>query len=260
MGGDVLDRTVLIGAHGGGWNGLAVRFRAADEYAASAIHLLTTLPGSPPNEDRYAEERELFGFFANAVAAIESCCFAIYHVGLMAQPPFFAKPPDEVTLKATATAVANAFPGTRLAASSLISTVTLRGGRSSRSEHLHAPSVLSGTDRIRFIRGRCCRLRSTARRVDGPRHRPRPIPRRASPRLARTDHRATHRRHQRFREQRATGLAALIWLRRAIVCRTPITLTVQAIAVHRIQFGGCAWQSVAPVSPSECIWSRASRR
>jgi hypothetical protein len=76
----------------------------------------TTLPGSPPTEDRYAEERELFGFFANAVAAIESCCFAIYHVGLMAQPPFFAKPPDEVTLKATATAVANAFPGTRLAA------------------------------------------------------------------------------------------------------------------------------------------------
>jgi hypothetical protein len=116
MGGDVLDRTVLIGAHGGGWNGLAVRFRAADEYAASAIHLLTTLPGSPPNEDRYAEDRELFGFFANAVAAIESCCFAIYHVGLMAQPPFFAKPPDEVTLKATATAVANAFPGKRLAA------------------------------------------------------------------------------------------------------------------------------------------------
>ena len=116
MSGAVLDRTVLIGAHGGGWNGLAVRFRAADEYAASVIHLLTTLPGSPPNEDRYAEERELFGFFANAVAAIESCCFAIYHVGLMAQPPFFAKPPDEVTLKATATAVANAFPGTRLAA------------------------------------------------------------------------------------------------------------------------------------------------
>jgi hypothetical protein len=58
--------------YAGGWNGLAVRFRAADEYAARAIHLLTTLPGSPPNEDRYAEESALFGFFANAVASVES--------------------------------------------------------------------------------------------------------------------------------------------------------------------------------------------
>lgn len=101
--------------YAGGWNGLAVRFRAADEYGTSAIHLLTTLPGSPPNEDRYAQERDLFGFFANAVATVESCCFAIYHMGLMAQPPFFATPPDEITVKVTAGAFANAFPGSRLA-------------------------------------------------------------------------------------------------------------------------------------------------
>jgi hypothetical protein len=65
----------------------------------------------------------------------------------------------------------------------------------------------------------------------------------------------THRRDQRFREQRATGLAALIWLRRAIVCRTPITLTVQAIAVHRVQFGGVSstpWPS--RLSPSRRVW------
>jgi hypothetical protein len=101
--------------YAGGWNGLAVRFRAADEYGARAIHLLATLSGTPPNEDRYAEESALFGFFANAVAAVESCCFAVYHMGLMAQPPFFSKPPDEVNVKATATAVANGFPGSLLA-------------------------------------------------------------------------------------------------------------------------------------------------
>jgi hypothetical protein len=100
--------------YAGGWNGLAIRFRASDEYGASAIHLLTTLPGSPPNEDRYAQERDLFGFFANAVAAVESCCFAIYHLGLMAQPRFFTKLSDEVDWKDTTTSVADAFGGSRL--------------------------------------------------------------------------------------------------------------------------------------------------
>jgi len=100
--------------YAGGWNGLAIRFRAADEYGAVAVHLLTTLPGGPANEDRYAQERALFGFFTNAVATIDSCCFAIYHMGLMAQPRFFGKSDDEVTVKATATAVRNAFPATRL--------------------------------------------------------------------------------------------------------------------------------------------------
>jgi hypothetical protein len=100
--------------YAGGWNGLVIRFRAADEYAASAVASLTTLAGSPPNEDRFLQERDLFGFFANAVATVESCCFGIYHIGSMAKPEFFLKSPDEVAVKPTATAFAAAFTGSVL--------------------------------------------------------------------------------------------------------------------------------------------------
>jgi hypothetical protein len=47
--------------YAGGWNDLAVRFRSADEYGARAIHLLTTLPGTPPKEDRYAVLATAYG-------------------------------------------------------------------------------------------------------------------------------------------------------------------------------------------------------
>ena len=99
--------------YAGGWNGLAIRYRAADEYASLALPTLTT-PGSLSNEERYAQERDLLGFFANTVSTVESCCFAVYHVGVMTKSPFFGKPAEEVNVKATASALSSAFSGSAL--------------------------------------------------------------------------------------------------------------------------------------------------
>ncbi len=96
--------------YAGGWNALIMRFRAADEYGTSAVQSLTTQPGSPANEERFAQERDLFGFFAQAVSAVESCCFAGYHIGRLANSSEFRLPPEKVTVQATAGAFSSAFP------------------------------------------------------------------------------------------------------------------------------------------------------
>lgn len=99
--------------YAGGWNGLVIRFRAAAEYASLALPTLAT-PRSLSNEERYAQERDLLGFFANTVSAVESCCFAVYHLGVMTKSPFFGKPAEEVNVKATAAALSTAFSGSAL--------------------------------------------------------------------------------------------------------------------------------------------------
>jgi hypothetical protein len=60
-----------------------MRFRAADEECAVASTLLAQPLGGA--EDRHLKERAIFGFFANAISAVESCCFANYHLGRMTQ-------------------------------------------------------------------------------------------------------------------------------------------------------------------------------
>ena len=100
--------------YAGGWNGLIMRFRAADEESRFASSSLARLQGDLSAEDRYLQERALFGFFANAVSTIESCCFAIYHLGQMRQPTLFTAPDERVDLGRTASAVATAFHGTPL--------------------------------------------------------------------------------------------------------------------------------------------------
>jgi hypothetical protein len=98
----------------GGWNGLVMRFRAADEEGLFASTSLARFQGDLSAEDRYLQERALFGFFANAVSAVESCCFSIYHLGQMRQPTAFTEPDCGVTVGVTAAAVATAFRGTPL--------------------------------------------------------------------------------------------------------------------------------------------------
>jgi hypothetical protein len=60
------------------------------------------------------QERDLFGFFANAVAAIDSCCFAVYHIGRLARPNLFRLAARKVSVAATEAAVASAFAGSSL--------------------------------------------------------------------------------------------------------------------------------------------------
>ena len=98
----------------GGWNALTMRFRAAAEESLAARMFLVRSQGDLSAEDRYLQERALFGFFANAMSAVESCCFTIYHLGQMRQPTFFALPDDRVTVSVTSDAFALAFPGTQV--------------------------------------------------------------------------------------------------------------------------------------------------
>lgn len=81
-----------VSEYAGGWNAVILRFRAADECGISAIAALAR-GGAPPNDVRYEQERDLFGFFANVLSTIESCCYAIYHVARIAGVPGFDRAP-----------------------------------------------------------------------------------------------------------------------------------------------------------------------
>lgn len=99
----------------GGWNALAFRFRAADVHGRAALVWLERYQGSLSNDERYEEECELFSFFANMVATVESCCFGIYHLGVIANKRHFSLPADGVTVRATATAILGALPSSPMA-------------------------------------------------------------------------------------------------------------------------------------------------
>ncbi len=128
--------------YAGGWNALIMRFRAADEYSMSAIEWLTTQPGSPANQVRFTQERDLFGFFAQAVSAVESCCFATYHIGRLARPTHFGLPPESVTARASAVAFSSAFPSTPLdvALASLTASAEWKRMRDIRNMLIHRES------------------------------------------------------------------------------------------------------------------------
>jgi hypothetical protein len=98
----------------GGWHGLIMRFRAADEDRSIATKLLARLQGDLSAEDRYLQERALFGFFGNAMSTVECCCFSIYHLGRMRCPTRFAASDRKVDVSLTAAEMAKVFPGTRL--------------------------------------------------------------------------------------------------------------------------------------------------
>jgi hypothetical protein len=98
----------------GGWHALIMRFRAADEDRSVATKFLARPQGDLSLEDRYLQERALFGFFGNAMSTVECCCFSIYHLGRMRCPTRFAASDREVDVRLTATEVAEVFPCTSL--------------------------------------------------------------------------------------------------------------------------------------------------
>ena len=70
--------------HANAWNGVAFRFRAA----ASEDERFT-VEISSGNGERHAQEDALFGFFYNAISAIECFYYAAHHWGAMAKPSSF---------------------------------------------------------------------------------------------------------------------------------------------------------------------------
>lgn len=75
----------------GGWNAVVLRFRAADEDCSMAATSLARDQNGLTAEDRYQQERPLLGFFVHAQSAVESCCFAIYHIARMRKAGSFGR-------------------------------------------------------------------------------------------------------------------------------------------------------------------------
>lgn len=82
---------------GSGWNGLAHRYRAMDEYHKEFMASITKHGNSPPPEERYGQERALFGFFTNAISTVDCFFYSTYWIGAILKPDEF--PSDPIKLK-----------------------------------------------------------------------------------------------------------------------------------------------------------------
>lgn len=79
-----------------GWNGLAYRYRAMDEYDNQFTTSIKKFGNSPPPEERYNQGKTLFGFFVNAISVFECFFFAIYFIASILKPKQFPLSRDEI--------------------------------------------------------------------------------------------------------------------------------------------------------------------
>ena len=70
------------------WNGFAIRMRSAIDYDQEFGRLIAQSTAPPP-EERYFQERALFGCAASALSAVECLYMATYSVAAVLSPPNF---------------------------------------------------------------------------------------------------------------------------------------------------------------------------
>lgn len=104
--------------YAGAWNAVSYRFHACADHDEVFTASVERAGGSPPSSERYVQERELFNFFVNGLATMESLCFGLFAIGFMLALPDFpiATPKDlqRITPESTAKAYASAFPGEKI--------------------------------------------------------------------------------------------------------------------------------------------------
>jgi hypothetical protein len=102
----------------GAWNGVAYRFRTFTEHDSAYTDSVNLSGTAPPLEERYKQERELFGFFVTGLAVIESIAYGLFAIGAMLDAPnFLMQTPAEmrkVSLRFVADRYAVAFSGNNL--------------------------------------------------------------------------------------------------------------------------------------------------
>jgi hypothetical protein len=69
-----------------GWNGIVYRYRAMTEYDEIFTTSISKIGSSPPPEERYHQDKALFGFFVNAVSVIECFFYAVFWIGIIIKP------------------------------------------------------------------------------------------------------------------------------------------------------------------------------
>jgi hypothetical protein len=104
----------LCGAH----NGVRFRLRACVEYSEDFVKCVRKVGGGPAVEERYRQEKQLFGFFVSGIAALESLNFFLHFAAAHLKPAAFPiRTPEEVraiSRKATMEAFGKEFPGDAL--------------------------------------------------------------------------------------------------------------------------------------------------
>jgi len=97
---------------GGGQNGVRYRLRACADYCKEFTNSVRDLGDAPVPEDRYLQERQLFGFFVSGLAAVDSFSYLLYFAAAYLQPTafFLTTTPRKISLDSTAEAFSKHFP------------------------------------------------------------------------------------------------------------------------------------------------------
>jgi hypothetical protein len=99
----------------GGHNGVRFRLRACADYSEEFIESVRRSGDAPPLEDRYQQERQLFGFFVSGIAALDCFNFLIHFTAAHLRPNCFptqkASDIRAIARKSTAKAFSRQFPG-----------------------------------------------------------------------------------------------------------------------------------------------------
>jgi len=141
-----------------GWNAILYRLRACKDYSEEFIRSIQNASNAPPPDDRYVQEKSLFGFFMNGLSAIESACYALYAIGALINLSAFPFSTEKEKKKICPTIVYRLFKKAYPTASI---TVTLKNLFGDQKESINADS--------RFIRWESFRNK-LAHRISPPRH------------------------------------------------------------------------------------------
>src|SRR6185437_12921839 len=98
----------------GGHNGVRLRLRACADYSKEFIECVRRTGDAPEPENRYLQERQLFGFFVSGISALDCFCFLLYFAAAQLQPTkFHTQKPGQIqsiNRKYTAEAFTRVFP------------------------------------------------------------------------------------------------------------------------------------------------------
>jgi hypothetical protein len=99
----------------GAWNAISYRFNALDEYDELFSSSIAKYGAGPPADERYRQERDLFGFFSNGFSTFEALFYGAFSAAALVRPAAFpiatAQDQRRITASQTAAAYATAFPG-----------------------------------------------------------------------------------------------------------------------------------------------------
>jgi hypothetical protein len=107
-------RNAIYSQYLGATIALSYRFRALTDYSESFTASIISNAASRSGENRFKEERDLFGFFSNASSTFDAFFYSMFAIGAFFEVQLFplASPDDERAVSANSTIAAykKAFP------------------------------------------------------------------------------------------------------------------------------------------------------